>query len=78
MSGPRFKSKEEELLYRVFLEIQQGHFTDFKMIPAYCEEIRFSRSLGEAVGGYIQGKQPKQYHKNRRYFERRSLQEPEA
>lgn len=58
------------LLYRVFRMIEQEHFEDHKMIPYYCNSIRFARGVGDDLANYVQAKFPKLYHKKRKYYAR--------
>ena len=57
-----FKSKEQELLYRVFKQIAKDHFADHKMGPNYCNKVLFDRGVGDDVSDYIQATFPEQYH----------------
>ena len=44
------------LLRRVYDLIEESHLNEHKLLPVYCEDIRFPRQLGEDIFNYLSGK----------------------
>jgi len=64
-------TKSDELLLRVFKQIARSHFRDHKLIPTYCEPIKFERGVGDDVAEYIRKTNPEYYEKKRKEIEER-------
>lgn len=62
------KSREEEIILRVFALIKSSHFHDFKMNTHYMEPIRFPRGLGGEISDFVQAKLPEYYAEEERKF----------
>jgi len=68
--------KMMELLRRVYNVIEMQHLNDNKLIPNYCEGVKFPRNLGNDIFNYLQVKdetfrkttikRQKNYRKNKR------------
>lgn len=41
------------LLRRVYDLIEMSHLTDMKLIPTYCQDVKFPRQLGDEVFNHL-------------------------
>jgi len=69
------RSKEEELLLRIFKRIKKSHFDlqdqhwSFRKFKCFRENVQLENNLIEDVANFIQNRFPEFYHSQRRKLE---------
>jgi len=70
------KTKEEELLLRIFKRIKKTHFIDFKnkhwsfkKYKCFTQNVQLENNLIEDIANFIQNRYPEFYHSQRRKLE---------
>ena len=70
------KSKDEELLLRIFKRIKKNHFVDFKdrhwsyiKSKSFTQNVQLENNLIEDIANFIQNRFPEFYHSQRRKLE---------